>query len=37
MNCIEHDHAFGNFRSVIAKFAAVGITSPDFENGRFHV
>ena len=33
MNRVEHDHALGNFRGVITKFAAFGITSPDFENG----
>ena len=36
MNRVEHDHAFGNFGGVIAKFAALGVTSPDFENGCFH-
>src|SRR4030095_2939259 len=36
MNCIQHDHAFSNFRRVIAKFAAVNVAPPDFERGRFH-
>jgi hypothetical protein len=36
MNRVEHDHALGNFRGVITKFAAFGITSPDFEGGCCH-
>jgi hypothetical protein len=36
MNGIEHDHALGNFRRVIAKFAAFRIPSPDFEDGCRH-
>jgi hypothetical protein len=36
MNCIEYNHPLGDFRGVIAKFAAFGITSPDFEGGCFH-
>src|SRR6266545_2701392 len=35
MNRVEHDHALGNFGGVITKFAAFGVTPPDFENG-FH-
>src|SRR5207237_8212580 len=33
---IEHNHAFSDFGRVIAKFASLGIATPDFENGRFH-
>src|SRR6185437_2823851 len=36
MNRIEHDHAFGYFRGVIAKSAAFGIAAPVFERGGTH-
>jgi hypothetical protein len=32
---IEHDHAFGDFRRVIAELSAARIAAPDFENGCF--
>jgi hypothetical protein len=35
MDCVEHHHSLGNFGSIIAKSAAFGIASPDFECG-FH-
>ena len=32
---VEHDHAFGHIGGVIAKLAASGIATPDFENCCF--
>jgi hypothetical protein len=35
MNRVEHDHALGDFRGVITKFAAACVAAPNFENS-FH-
>jgi hypothetical protein len=36
MHGVEHNHAFSAFGRIIAKYASLRVTAPDFENGCFH-